>query len=167
MKVRLANEKYIGNSIVDGSGIRLYVAFQGCYHACEGCFNPSCHSFTSGVLVDIRDIKKKIRNSKYIDGITFSGGDAIEQPNAVKELSIYAHSLGLNVWLYSGYTYEQLINDSAKLEALKNVDVLVDGEYIDSLRDLSLIFRGSRNQRIIDVVQSLETGNIVKLNYDI
>ena len=74
MKVRLANEKYIENSIVDGTGIRLYIAFQGCRHICSGCFNPSCHYFYfAGILVDIEDIKKKIYNSKYIDGITFSG----------------------------------------------------------------------------------------------
>lgn len=166
VKVRLAKQKYIENTIVDGPDVRLYIAFQGCRHNCPGCFNPSCHSFTSGVLVDIKEVKEKIANSRYIAGITFSGGDSIEQPEAVKELSIYAHSLGLNIWLYSGYTFEQLLKDKQKMEALKEVDVLVDGPYIQQQRDLSLAFRGSRNQRIIDIQQSIKRGKLVEHNYD-
>lgn len=164
MKIRLAADLQ-SDSIVDGNGIRTVIWTQGCPHNCLGCHNPSTHSFNDGELVDISDVKNRLDNLVYQDGITFSGGDPMCQAEACLEIAKYAKNLGLNIWCYTGYTFEQLlIMGKAKksiLEFLSYIDVLVDGKFMMELRSLDCQYRGSTNQRLIDVKKSLESGNIV------
>ena len=164
-KIRLAYEVQ-SDSIVDGPGIRTVIWTQGCSHNCKGCHNPESHSFTDGKLYDVEDVKKEI--DKYInttDGVTFSGGDPMFQPIPVTELAKYAKSKGLNVWCYTGFTYEQVVtmakHEPIYMELLKNIDVLVDGKFELENRHISLIYRGSTNQRIIDVKKSLEEKRVI------
>lgn len=165
MEVRLATDLQ-SDSIVDGVGIRTTIWFQGCLHNCPGCHNPETHDLNGGVVYDLEEIKEKMRNLKYQNGITLTGGDPFFQPEAATEIAKYAHELGLNVWAYTGFTYEALVsNKDAKYELLKNVDVLVDGRFMIDLKSLDCKFRGSTNQRIIKVKESLESGEIV--NYEV
>jgi anaerobic ribonucleoside-triphosphate reductase activating protein len=161
MKIRLASPLQC-DSIVDGEGIRTVIWTQGCPHNCKGCHNPETHDFNGGFLVDIEDIKKQLDNLQNQDGITLSGGDPFAQPEACYEIAKYAKELGLNVWCYTGFTYELLQMMATKndiyLKLLQNIDVLIDGRFIIELRSLSTKFRGSSNQRVIDVKRSLDSG---------
>ena len=156
------------DSIVDGPGLRAVLWTQGCGHHCKGCQNPQTWDFNGGGLVPIDMVKEAISELEYHQGLTFSGGDPMYQPEACLEIAKYAKSLGLDIWVYTGFTYEQLIEMSNKkpiyLDFLKEIDILVDGEFILEERDLSMLFRGSRNQRLIDVKKTLQTGNIVLYN---
>lgn len=169
MKIRLAADLQ-PDSIVDGDGIRTVIWTQGCVHNCFGCHNPSTHSFTDGLLIDIEEIKEKIDNLVYQDGITFSGGDPMCQVDACLEIAKYARKKGLNIWCYTGYTFEELIKLSKKkkkiLEFLENIDVLIDGKFMLEFKSLECKYRGSTNQRIIDVKKSLKTSNICLLEFD-
>jgi anaerobic ribonucleoside-triphosphate reductase activating protein len=164
MKIRLA-KNVDHNSIVDGEGIRSVIWTQGCSHACPGCHNPDTHSFNGGFLVDLEKINKEISDNKIIDGITFSGGDPMFQISACLEIAKNAKRDKKNVWCYTGFTYEELIVMSKfnkKLdEFLNNIDVLVDGKFEIEKKDLTLRFRGSSNQRIINVKKSLRENRIV------
>lgn len=161
MEIRLAGNLQ-KDSIVDGEGLRTVIWTQGCSHNCLGCHNPETHDFNAGFSVDIEEVKKEIKNLQYQDGITFSGGDPFFQASACAEIAKYAKELGLNIWSYTGYTYEQLLDISKKnpkiLEFLKSIDVLVDGRFVLTQKSLNVKFRGSTNQRIIDVKKSLNTG---------
>lgn len=164
MKIRLARSLQ-SDSIVDGDGIRTVIWTQGCSHNCKGCHNPQTHSFTEGFLVDVEDIKKEISNLKLQDGITFSGGDPMFQVDACLEIAKFCQSNGLNVWMYTGFTFEQLIasNKQNINELLKYVDVLIDGRFILEQKSLNLMFRGSTNQRIIDVKKSLKQKKVITI----
>jgi len=163
MKIRLASQ-IEQDSIVDGEGLRTVIWTQGCSHNCPGCHNPSTHDFNGGFEVQIDDIKKQLQLLKYQDGITLSGGDPFFQAEACLEIAKYAHALNLNVWCYTGFTFEQLIKLSKSkkviLDFLKQIDVLIDGRFILSEKSLNIKFRGSKNQRIIDVKKSLELGYV-------
>ncbi|MEG2321954.1 MAG: anaerobic ribonucleoside-triphosphate reductase activating protein [Bacilli bacterium] len=166
MKIRLA-QSLESDSIVDGQGVRTVIWTQGCRHNCKGCHNPLTHSFTSGFLIDIEEIKKEIANLKIQDGITFSGGDPMCQPLPCLEIAKYCKQLGLNIWCYTGYTFEQLLEMDTAKEFLKYIDVLVDSKFILEQRSLDLKFKGSRNQRIIDVKKSLENKQVILITkYD-
>lgn len=157
MKFRLAGVNR--NSIVDGKGVRYTVYMQGCKHNCKGCHNPETHSMDGGTLVDTDEIIQDIKNKKYISGITLSGGDPFFQPEAATELAKETHNIGKNVWCYTGFTIEDILNrgtDKQK-ELLRNVDVLVDGRFDISRKSLTEAFKGSSNQRIIDVKSTIET----------
>jgi anaerobic ribonucleoside-triphosphate reductase activating protein len=131
---------------------------QGCKMACPGCHNPETHNPCGGKEFDIEELKNEItKYAKYHQGITLSGGDPFLQPEANKELADHAHSLGLDVWAYCGKTYEQLQDNVL----LSSCDVLIDGPFIKELRDVTLAFRGSSNQRIINVQRSLESGEVI------
>ena len=164
MKIRLAAPLQY-DSVVDGEGIRVVIWTQGCSHNCKGCHNPETHDFNSGTLVDVNDIKKEISEITFQDGITLSGGDPFMQPEACLEIASFAQKLGLNVWAYSGFTFEQLKilskTKPAILDLLKNIDVLIDGKFILEEKSYDVPYRGSKNQRIIDVVKSLEQNEIV------
>ena len=164
MQIRLARTIQM-DSIVDGEGIRTVIWTQGCKHNCKFCHNPDTHSFTGGFLIDVDDVKEVLLNLKGQTGITFSGGDPMEQPKQCAEIAKFAKKNNLNVWCYTGYTYEKLLELSKKnndyLDFLKNIDVLVDGPFILSEKSLNIKFRGSKNQRIIDVVTSLKEDRIV------
>ena len=150
------------DSILDGSGIRTVIWFQGCLHNCEGCQNPETHDMNSGMVVDIDDIKMKLKNLKYQSGITLSGGDPFFQPEAALEIAKFAKSIGLNVWAYTGFNFEALLNgDKKRRDLLEYVDVLVDGKFMLDKKSLNCKFRGSTNQRLIDVKKSLESGSVI------
>lgn len=163
MEIRLASDLQ-PDSIVDGAGIRTVIWTQGCPHHCLGCHNPQTHSFQKGALVDIEEVKEAILEVENQDGITFSGGEPMCQPEACAVLAKFAKKQGLNIWCYTGYTYEQLlklsIKNSAIMDFLKEIDVLIDGKFKLDQKSLNLKFKGSRNQRIIDVQQSLKTGAV-------
>ena len=164
MKIRLA--AYLQpDSIVDGDGIRTVVWTQGCKHNCPKCHNPETHDMVGGALIEIEEIKKEIKALKNQDGITFSGGDPFYQPRECAELARYIHSLGMNVWAYTGFTFEKLLdmskNDASVMDFLKEIDILIDGPFIFALKNFNLLYRGSSNQRIIDVKKSLELGYVV------
>lgn len=160
MVVRLAADIQ-PDSILDGSGIRTVIWFQGCLHNCKGCQNPETHDMNGGIVVDVDELKMKLKNLKYQSGITLSGGDPFFQPDAALEIAKFAKSVGLNVWAYTGFTYEALLSDKSRLDLLKNVDVLVDGKFMMYKKSLNCKFRGSTNQRLIDVKKSLEAGGVV------
>ena len=171
MKIRLAVDKIQKDSIVDGEGIRSVIWTQGCIHKCPGCHNPETHSFQSGVEVDVEVMKEKVKVLEGQDGVTFSGGDPMEQAAACAELAKYCKSLGLNVWCYTGYTFEELKKKSKHILAIKdfldNIDVLVDGKFILAEKSYDIPFRGSRNQRLIDVQESLKRTEVIELKkYD-
>ena len=160
MVVRLAADIQ-PDSILDGSGIRTVIWFQGCLHNCKGCQNPETHDMNGGIVVDVDELKMKLKNLKYQSGITLSGGDPFFQPEAALEIAKFAKSVGLNVWAYTGFIYEALLSDKSRLDLLKNVDVLVDGKFMMDKKSLNCKFRGSTNQRLIDVKKSLEAGGVV------
>ena len=165
MKVRLASNLQ-SDSIVDGDGIRTVIWFQGCKHHCKECQNPETWNFDSGMDVDIEAIKEQLKKLKYQTGITLSGGDPFFQASAAAEIAKFAHSIGLNVWTYTGFTYDEIINaNDEKMELLKNTDALVDGRFEIDKKSLACKFRGSTNQRVIDVKKSLEEGGVVTI-YD-
>lgn len=153
----------ISESIVDGPGIRYVVFTQGCPHHCEGCHNPQTHDFAGGSIVDTETLLEQIKADPLLSGVTFSGGEPFCQPRPLIELAREVRAAGRSVMAYSGYTYEQLLtsDDPDVRELLKLCDILVDGPFVLAERDLTLRFRGSRNQRLIDVPQSLEQGTVV------
>lgn len=166
MKIRLAAELQT-DSIVDGEGIRTVIWTQGCEHKCKGCHNPETHDINDGAEFDIKEIFNLIDKLENQDGITFSGGDPMMQPDACYEIAKYAKSKGLNIWCYTGYTYEKLellakTNKGIK-KFLDEIDVLIDGPFILKQKSLDCKFRGSRNQRIINMDKTKKEGQIVLL----
>ena len=160
-KVRIAG--VVRESIVDGPGIRFVVFAQGCPHHCDGCHNPSTHDFNGGNLVAVDAIINEMKKNPLLDGITLSGGEPFEQPEAFGELAERARELGYHVMAYTGYTYEKLLakKDEQRLRLLENTDLLVDGKFEMEKKSLLLKFKGSKNQRIIDVKESLLLKNTV------
>lgn len=164
---RFATKEIQQDSIVDGEGIRSVIWFQGCSHNCPGCHNPETHDFNAGVIVSLEEMKSKIDELEFQAGVTFSGGDPMMQVEALAELASYVHEKGMNVWVYTGFTFEELMtlaekNDNYR-KALEEIDVLVDGRFVLELRSFDAQFRGSSNQRILDVKKSLEKGKAVKI----
>jgi len=163
--VRLAMPEIEIDSIVDGEGLRSVIWFQGCSHHCKECHNPETWDFNGGYESKIDDVKKMIDNLEFQAGVTFSGGDPMMQVEALKELSKYVKEKGMNVWCYTGYTYEKLLElaktNNSYLEALNNIDVLVDGPFEIQNKSFDVQFRGSTNQRIIDVPKSLEKNKVI------
>jgi len=152
------------DSIVDGPGLRLAVFVQGCPHGCPGCHNPGSHPADGGYLQSIDSLVGVLCGNTLLDGVTFSGGEPMMQAAALTELARVAHEHRLDVWCYTGFLYEDVLagtpsEDAAEL--LHNVDVLVDGPYVQDRRSLELKWRGSSNQRIIDVPASLAAGQVV------
>lgn len=168
MNIRLAAPIQY-DSIVDGEGMRAVLWTQGCPHNCKGCHNPSTHDFNGGFSTDTDTIIEELsRNMSFEDGITLSGGDPFMQAEAVNEIAKYVKSIGQNVWAYTGFTYEKLIELSVRneniMKLLNNIDVLVDGKFILEQKSLDLFYMGSRNQRVIDVKKSLKENNVVLIS---
>lgn len=140
-------------SIVDGPGFRYVIFTQGCPHHCPGCHNPQTHPFSGGTRADISAILREIREDPLLQGVTFSGGEPFCQPEPLCEIARGVKAMGKDVTAYSGYTLEQLTEkgkeDPAVLELLRLCDLLIDGPYLEEQRDLTLLYRGSRNQRLI------------------
>lgn len=153
------------DSIVDGPGLRLTIFVQGCPHHCKGCHNPETWDSNGGALMDTDDIIALMDKNPLLDGLTLSGGEPFFQIDACEVLAVAAQSRGLNVWCYTGFTWEAVRDayEYEPFELLKHIDVLVDGPFIESQRTLELPWRGSKNQRLIDVQQSLKTGRTVEL----
>ncbi len=161
MNIRISG--LVNDSIVDGPGFRYTVFTQGCPHHCPGCHNPQTHDFEGGKDMDTADIVRKFLDNPLLDGITLSGGEPFCQCAACAELARAAKKAGLNVWAYSGYTFEQLMEKPEARELLETADVLVDGPFILAQRTLDAHWRGSKNQRLIDVPASLKAGYAVEL----
>jgi len=149
-------------SLVDGPGLRYVIFTQGCPHQCPHCQNPETWEINAGKEFTVKQIVRMIKQQKKkIRGVTFSGGEPFLQAVELAETAIAVHKLGLDVVTYTGFTYEELIKDREDaITLLSETDILIDGKYIHSLRDINLQFRGSSNQRIIDVAKTRETGQI-------
>lgn len=150
------------DSVVDGEGLRCVLWTQGCKHHCKGCHNPETHDFKGGFEIELEALMQQMKDRFYLDGITFSGGDPMEQAASCTILAQFAHQLGWDVWCYSGYTFEQLVDKKDKEidDFLKEIDVLVDGPFILEQKSLDILFRGSANQRLIDVQKTLKNKTI-------
>lgn len=163
MKIRIAG--LVNDSIVDGPGFRFTVFTQGCPHHCVGCHNPQTHDFQAGSDMDTDEIVARFKKNPLLDGITLSGGEPFCQSEACAELARAARALGLNVWCYSGYTFEELLNGKDEWKTLlQELDVLIDGRFVLEERSLECRFRGSRNQRVIDVPTSLKSRTIIEMD---
>lgn len=161
MQIKIAG--IVKESIVDGPGFRLAVFTQGCPHRCPGCHNPQTHDFEAGKWMDTSEIARFATENPLLDGVTFSGGEPFCQPEACAEIAREAKKAGLNIWSYSGYTFEQLLEGKKEyLTLLEQLDVLVDGLFVLKKRTLDMRFRGSSNQRLIDVKKSLECGEAIE-----
>lgn len=152
----------VTDSIVDGPGYRTAIFMQGCPHHCPGCHNPDSHNPEGGTVWALDTIEQKFTGNPLLSGITLSGGEPFAQPDGCAALAERAHQKGLNVWTYTGYTYEKLLKmaqeNPAVTELLAQTDVLVDGPFVLAERSLELEFRGSRNQRLIDLARTRASG---------
>ena len=155
----------VKESIVDGPGLRFAVFTQGCAHHCPECHNPETWDFDGGYDCEIEKILKAMDENPLLDGITMSGGDPMYQPEAGYSLCSKVKEKGLNVVVFTGYTYEELMELEKKDpwigKFLEVTDILIDGRYDKELRDLTLLFRGSQNQRVIDMEASRKEGRVV------
>lgn len=160
--MRIANT--VNDSIVDGPGLRFTVFTQGCPHACPGCHNPETHDPGGGEEVSVEELLGRLEKNPLIEGLTLSGGEPFLQAGPCAALARAARERGLTVWTYTGFLYEGLLAadrpDWAAL--LAETDVLVDGPYVEEERSHGLPFRGSRNQRLIDVPKSRAAGRVVR-----
>ena len=154
----------VEDTTVDGPGFRTTVYSAGCPNRCPGCHNPQSWDIANGHEVDVEEILDVILADPFAD-VTFSGGDPMFQPagftalaKAVKERS------GKNIWCYTGYLFEELLRNPQQKELLEYIDVLVDGRFVEALKDEDLRFRGSSNQRLINVPESLKNGDVVLLD---
>ena len=159
MQLRIAGT--VENSIVDGEGIRYTIFVQGCPHGCPGCHNPQTHDFAGGHIADVEQILESIRQNPLLSGVTFSGGDPLHWQNR-KETGALIEEIHKKfpektIWLYTGFLWE----DIKDLPFLKYVDVLVDGPFVEAEKDVTLHWKGSANQRVIDVKKSLAQGSVV------
>ena len=161
--IRLAG--VVRESIVDGPGLRFTVFCQGCPHDCEGCHNPDSHDFEGGYDCEISKIIAAVDENPLLDGVTFSGGEPMCQPEAFAALAGELKKRKLNIMVYTGYTYEELLRLAETRPAigklLELTDYLVDGRFVLAQRDLTLPFRGSANQRILDMEKTREAGKPV------
>lgn len=154
----------VNDSIVDGQGIRLAVFVQGCSHHCKGCHNPHTHDPEGGHEESVEFILHMLKSDPLVDGITLTGGEPFDQALVCARLAHGARRLGYDVWTYTGYTYEEIISsDRADWQLLlANTTVLVDGPFVESLKSYELKFRGSTNQRLIDVKESFRSNCVIE-----
>lgn len=159
--IRLAG--IVNDSITDGPGIRYTVFVQGCPHHCPACHNPHTWDFAGGELVSAADLLADIRRNPLLKGVTFSGGEPLAQAAALLPLAKAIRAEGLELAIYTGYTFEELLaqNDPAVMQLLAEADTLIDGPFILAKRNLELNFRGSENQRILNLPESLAAGQAV------
>lgn len=159
--MRIANT--VSDSIVDGPGLRFTVFTQGCPHRCPGCHNPDTHDPAGGQEAAVDELAEKLLSNPLTDGLTLSGGEPFCQAEECAKLAAAAREKGLNVWTYTGYTYERLISGEVPgaMDLLAQTDVLVDGPFVEAQKSYAALFRGSTNQRLIDVPRSLAAGQVV------
>lgn len=166
-KIRLFGK--VNGSIVDGTGFRYTIFTQGCNHNCKGCHNTDSHDFLGGKEYQLDEILEEIKQNPMLSGITLSGGEPLLQAKALLPFAESVISLGLNIWIYTGYTFEELIklpNHDPIKKLLSLGEVLVDGPFILEQRSLDLSFKGSRNQRIINLKKSLASNSIVLMDFE-
>ena len=149
----------VGGTSVDGPGLRTSIYLAGCGHNCPGCHNPQSWDFDGGTEMTVDEIMEIVREQDF--NVTLSGGDPMYQPEGVAELAAAINKDGYTLWCYTGFTYEQLSAMPRYRELLPLIDVLVDCPFIEAERDLKLHFRGSSNQRLIDMRLSLSSGEMV------
>ena len=151
------------DSIVDGPGIRTTVFCQGCPHHCPGCHNPETWEFGCGTPTEVETVLEIVRGNPLCRGVTFSGGEPFSQAEELARLGKMLKAAGYEVAAYSGYTLEQLLEGTdGQKELLGTLDVLIDGPFLQAERSLELNFRGSRNQRVLKVPESLKAGKAVE-----
>ena len=154
----------VEDSIVDGPGIRVTFFCQGCPHHCPGCHNPETWDFSGGTPMEEEQLVQIVRANPLCRGVTFSGGEPFAQASAFARLGRLLKAQGYEVASYSGYTFEALLTGTPEQRALlETIDVLIDGPFLQAQKSLELAFRGSRNQRILDVPRSLEAGKAVEI----
>ena len=166
MAAQLKIAGVVRESIVDGPGIRFVVFTQGCSHRCPGCHNPQTHDPEGGNWIDTDRILEEIDKNPILKGVTFSGGEPFEQPRAMAELAKGVMERDLDLVSYSGYTFEELLEMAEEDEDVRYIiehcRMIIDGRFQLENKTLALPFRGSTNQRLIDVQASLETGKVVE-----
>ena len=164
--IRLAGIAY--ESLVNGPGIRRVFFAQGCRHNCEGCFNPDTHDFNGGEEKNMDELIEDVLENSMIKGVTFSGGDPLEQADKFASMAKKFKNNGLNIWSFTGYKFEHILNKMNEKKELKdfitNIDVLVDGKFDQNKKEDGIRFRGSTNQRIINVKESLNQNKVVIMN---
>ena len=153
----------VKESIVDGPGIRYVIFTQGCPHHCEGCHNPQTHDFSGGEDADVGKILAEMFQNPILSGVTFSGGEPFCQAEALVPIAEVIKKKGKHLMIYTGYLLEQLqeMSNSAVKRLLELADVIVDGPFILAEKNLTLSFRGSENQRVIDMVKTRKMGEVV------
>lgn len=154
------------DSIVDGPGVRMVLWTQGCIHHCPGCHNPQTWNDKAGTLYNIEELCQQIQEAQLQSGLTLSGGEPFLQSEELLPIVKTAKKKGLNIWAYTGFTFDELLKDPNKRAVLAYLDVLVDGKFIEAKKDYRLVFKGSSNQRIIDVQDSLKQNKILYSSYD-
>jgi len=160
MKICLASP-ITTDSVVDGRGLRTVIWCQGCPHNCDGCHNPDTHDFTGGFEQEADQLVQEILAVEMQSGVTFSGGEPMMQPLACAYVARQLKEKNVNIWCYTGFTFEQLLTKPDCLEFLQYIDVLIDGKFELSLKSYELLFKGSANQRIIDVRESIQQKSVV------
>lgn len=164
--IRLSGIAY--ESLVNGPGLRRVFFSQGCKHNCKGCFNPDTHDFSGGEERDMDELIQDVIENPMIKGVTFSGGDPFERAEEFAYMAKKFKEHGLNVWSYTGYTYEYIMENLNKALGWKdlmfNLDVIVDGRFEEDKKQDGLRFKGSTNQRIIDVKETMKSGEITLFN---
>ena len=162
-EIRIAGT--VDDSIVDGEGLRYTIFVQGCPRRCPGCHNPETQCFEGGRVVSTDELLAEIEANHLLTGVTFSGGEPFMQPVPLVEIARACHKRGLSIWSYPGFPLQEphARHDTAVEALLSEVDVLVDGDCREAERDLSLMFRGSRNQRVIDMKASRKQKRLVLL----
>ena len=161
MKIRLYGT--VNDSIVDGPGLRYVIFTQGCLHHCPGCHNPDSHAIDGGYIEDTEQCLLEIDQNPLLDGVTLSGGEPFLQATALIHFVQKVKKRHLHVMIYSGYTFEEILelgDEEKKLLSL--CDTLVDGKFILSLKSMELLYKGSSNQRIIDIQASLKTHMVIE-----
>ena len=153
----------VSDSIVDGPGIRTTIFSQGCPHQCPGCHNPETWAFGCGTQVPVETIVDIVRSNPLCRGVTFSGGEPFAQAAGFAKLAGLLKEKGYEVASYSGYTFEELLEGTEdQKQLLASIDILIDGPFLQAQKSLEIAFRGSRNQRILDVKKSRATGCAVE-----
>lgn len=153
----------VSDSIVDGPGIRTTIFSQGCPHHCPGCHNPETWAFGCGTRIPVEAVVEIVESNPLCRGVTFSGGEPFAQAEGFTRLARVLKEKGYEIASYSGYTFEELLRGSeAQKELLRSIDILIDGRFILAQKSLEIAFRGSRNQRILDIKKSLAEGRAVE-----
>lgn len=154
--------RIVPGTSVDGPGLRTSIYFAGCTHRCSGCHNPQSWPFDAGVEMTLDQVMAEIIENDF--DVTFTGGDPLCSAEGLVPLAHAIRREGKGLWCYSGYTYEEAMTHPAMAELLSLTDVLVDGPFVEALRDISLRFRGSSNQRLVDLRRSAP-GRVVEYEY--